>query len=166
MTTTGAFYTEEQKVTFIHKAQECGITKAMRVLGFPASKATAYQWLRTYGLQTEAMSIRTKAKEREQQYSDAEQLEVLSSLLDAIYFQLENPKLLKAHDIQKLSSAAETVISSMRLIDNKPSSITQRMDQVDGEIQQLIAQYRKEGQVRGPNQSNSHLIRASEDTES
>lgn len=155
-------YTEEDRIKFVALAQELGSPiKALEELGYP-TKPTAYKWCRQMGLKEKVHNIRHMAKLRQEVYSDLEQLEVLSQALDVIYDKLSQPKALKPHDIQKLSSSAQTVIETMRLIDNKPNSITQRMDQVDGEIQQLISKFKNKQGSKGPAQAavptNTHLL--------
>ena len=115
-------YTETQITEFLEHAQDVGIGRARRDLGYPDSPSTAGRWAKLRGVEVNIDAVKQKAAEFNHFYRDTEKLIVCQEGLERISEQLvEN--LLTPDDIKKLADAVKRFIETMALIEGKPTNI-------------------------------------------
>lgn len=116
-------YTEEQITTFIEHAQELGIGRARRDLGYPQSWITGKKWCEQRGVNVSFDEVMSKAAQTREWYKNEEKLLVCQEGLERIHEQLLGSDL-SSDDIKKLSDAAKRFIETMNLIEGRATSIS------------------------------------------
>lgn len=115
-------YTEDQIADWLQLAQEVGIGKARRQLGYPNSWITGKKWGEARGINLEVDAVKARAAATREWYVAEDKLLVCQEGLDRIHEALtEND--LTPDDIKKLSDAAKRFIETMNLIEGKATSI-------------------------------------------
>lgn len=128
-------YTEDQKTALLELAQEVGLGRAIRELGYP-TYPTAMYWARQRNVVIDVDPIKQRAAQTAQWYADDEKKLVAQAGLERIYEQLKE-NTLTADDINKLANATKKYVEIMAMIDGKPTSITQEITD-DGVFEQLL----------------------------
>lgn len=116
-------YTEEQITTLLAHAQEVGLGRAIRDLGYP-SYPCAMRWAETRGVSLDVDPVKQKAARTHQWYKDEEKLLVCQEGIQRIQESLTEDTL-TPDDINKLANALKKYIETMALVEGKPTSITQ-----------------------------------------
>lgn len=154
---TSKRYTEAEKDAFCAKALELGLQPAMQVMGYPDSKTTAWYWLEQRGLEIEKDTLRQRAAQLQQLYSQREKLVLLHETLRAIHHRLQadpNTGLfyeeLDGKELTALANAANKTIQTMELLEGRVTERSEHVsvDSMDFELRQLIDDVRRENAVR------------------
>jgi hypothetical protein len=119
-------YTEKQKTALIKLAQDVGINKACKELGYP-SYAMACRWFDDRGLQRPRSVIQAEAAITKQLYSATDKLIVCQAELDRINELLIEGGL-QANELKLLADALKRTAEAMNLIEGKATSIAERID--------------------------------------
>lgn len=143
-----ASYTDEQKQTYIETAQDVGMTRAMRQLGYPGSPATATKWLKEYGVSIDVDTLKQKAADIKHFYGYMEQMHVLQTGLDRIQQMIEHDDLTAA-EMRQLADAANKIIQTIELVSGRVTdrNETVTVDSTDLEIKRLIAEVEAQNQA-------------------
>lgn len=140
-------YEESARQQFCMLAQVEGMVGAMKLLGFPKSKATASKWLEQYGIELTASALHKRASELKQWYSAKEKLTVLQEVIDACYEHLRRDEMTgrfevlpSAPELTQLTNALSKAIQTMELLEGRATERTETLDAQDIELRQLIAE--------------------------
>lgn len=124
-------YSEEQKNELVTLAQEVGVARAIRELGY-GSYPTVKRWATQRGVELEVDPIKQKASRTHLWYKEEEKRVVAQAGLERIFEYLESHELsqdpLTPDDIKKLTDGIKRLVETMALIDGKPTNITQSTD--------------------------------------
>lgn len=138
-------YTEEERETFLALAQEVGIGRALRELGYPKSYQTALDWAKNRGITVDVDPVMSKVKAFDELYKTEHMLAVIKEGVGRIYQELtENPSL-DADAQKKLSEAAQKYTNSWLLLQGKANNIneTQNKDVIDAELMSLVEEHKR-----------------------
>lgn len=116
-------YSEEEITTFIEHAQELGIGRARRELGYPKSWITGRKWCDARGVDVSLDEVMSKAAATQKWYQNEEKLLVCQEGLERIHEQLLGGDL-TPDDIKKLSDASKRFVETMNLIEGRATSIS------------------------------------------
>ena len=121
-------YTEEEILTLVTLAQEVGVGRAIKELGY-GSYPTVKRWAAARGLELDVDPIKQKASRTNQWYKEEEKRVVAEAGLQRIYEYLDTNELsegaLTPDDIKKLADGVKRLVETLALIDGKPTEIKQ-----------------------------------------
>lgn len=109
-------------------ASEVGITKAKRQLGYPHSWATGKRWADSAGIEIPLDSIKAQAAAHNQWYTTEDLLFIAHTGLARAQDALENTVDLSPDDQKKLAEAVQKYTNTVRLLEEKATSITEKRD--------------------------------------
>lgn len=115
-------YTEKQRDIFCEQASKIGIYAAIRELGYPKTRTTALKWMNDAGVEDQTTYTPIEGEEATP-YNKAQQLRALGLLLDQM-IDLASNSSLDPDELARMASAVEKVVSTIRLIENKPTHIS------------------------------------------
>lgn len=143
-------FSDEQINNFLALAQEVGITKAKRELGYPNSWSTAQRWAKLRGIEVATDELRAKAAEAREWYKDSEIMEVVKEGFNRVYDDITNMKNLTADDQKKLSEAAKKYYEMWASIQGKAMNITETRatDTMDEHLEELLNAERAKNLLR------------------
>lgn len=135
-----AKHTDEQVNEFLDLAQEVGITKAMRELGYPRSWSTAQYWAKQRGVEVAKDPLKAQAAAMREVYKDEEVATVVREGFNRVYEELTTKQELSADEQKKLSEAANKYYQMWASLNNKASNITETRssDSMDESLQELL----------------------------
>ena len=133
-------YTDEDINNFLELAQEVGITKAKRELGYPNSWGTAQRWARMRGIEVAVDDLKAQAAAAREWYKEEEVKTVVQEGFNRVYEELVSNKDLTADDQKKLSDAAKKYYDMWATIQGKASNINEnrQTDTFDEHLQELL----------------------------
>ena len=138
-------YTDDQINEFIEVANELGIGPTMKELGYPGSWATAQRWFKARGIDTPDIdSLKSQASKINQFYDTKEALLVIQEGMQIIHATYLNKwDTLDADEQKKLAEAMQKLTNSMRVLQDKASTITESRysDATQTEIDNLMKQF-------------------------
>ena len=138
-------YSDEEQTVFVELAQEIGIARAVRELGYPTYTA-GMLWVKKRGVEMPKSDIMAVARQYSQFYSTEDLLAAVDAgmgVVEELFTQADN-----ADDAKKLAEAMQKLANTRLLLEGKANSITEKREvsPVDLEIQQLIDQERNKRQ--------------------
>jgi hypothetical protein len=142
-------YTENQKKEFLELAQEVGISRAIRELGYPTHRM-AKIWGEKYGVVLPLNELSQYANDMKQLYGDEEKLYTGQLALDRITERLNAGEELEGDELKKLSEAYKNTLTAMNLAQGKATNINESrvQDSFDSDIQALIAQQERDNKMK------------------
>lgn len=119
-------YSEEQINALLEHAQEVGLGRAIRDLGYPGY-GTAMRWAEMRGIVLDVDPVKQRASRTAQWYKDEEKLLVAQAGLERVYEQLQEGSL-TPDDLKKLGDATKRYVEVMQLVNGEPTEIKQNND--------------------------------------
>lgn len=137
-------YTDEQINEFLDLAQEVGITKAKRELGYPGSWDTANRWAKARDITVATDEVKQRSAAMREWYKDEELITIAQEGMNRVYEELVNNRSLNADEQKKLASAFSTYARDFLTIQGRSTSITETRssDEFDARIQDMLNQER------------------------
>ena len=135
-------YTDEQVAEFCEAAQEMGIGRTIRELGFPKSYATALRWMKQRGIEPNRDPVMQTAKLWHHFYELEDLLEQVDQALAVVQELLLTAG--NADEMKKLSESIQKLVNTRLLLEGKATSINEKREttKTDLEIMDLINQQR------------------------
>ena len=133
-------YTDKQINDFLVLAQEVGITRAKRELGYPNSWSTAQRWAQVRGIEVAVDDLKAAAAATREFYKEEEVKQVIQEGFNRVYEELTTNVELTADDQKKLSDAATKYYNMWTNIQGKANNITETRssDGMDENLQELL----------------------------
>jgi hypothetical protein len=137
-------YSDEQINDFLELAQEVGITRAKRELGYPNSWATAQRWAKVRNVTVATDDMKSQAAAVREWYKDEELIILTQEGFNRVYEELTTNADLSADDQKKLSEAANKYYQMWASIKGKATSITEnrQTDTMDQHLEELLSMER------------------------
>ena len=131
-------YTDEQQAAFCSLAQEIGIGRAIRELGYPKSHASGIKWLNARGLKPNLDKIMQQTKLWHTFYDTQDLLEQIDEAM-AVCQEMVS-KVNSADDMKKLAEAMQKLVNTRLLLEGKSTQISEKREttQADLEIAELM----------------------------
>jgi hypothetical protein len=98
-------YSDEQINEFLELAQEIGIGRAIRQLGYPNSWSTAQRWAKTHNVTVAVDELKQRSKAFHDWYETEEVLLIAQEGMNRVYEELMTNSKLSADDQKKLGEA-------------------------------------------------------------
>lgn len=98
-------YSDEQINDFLAIAQEVGITRAKRELGYPGSWSTAQRWAKLRGVECAVDEVMARAAASHEWYKTEEVITIAQEGFNRVYEELVNNPHLTSDDQKKLAEA-------------------------------------------------------------
>lgn len=152
-------YSDEQINDFLGLAQEVGITKAKRDLGYPKSWGTAQYWAKNRNVKVAVDEVMQRAKLTDEWYKTEEVLTVAQEGMNRVYDKYMNDVSLTPDDLKKLAEALQKNYNVLAAAQGKPTSITENRetDTFDSRITDMLEQERLRNLSIKENASESDL---------
>lgn len=133
-------YTDSQISEFLAIAEEIGITRAMRDLGYPESWATGKRWAELRGIEMPLDEVKARAAAAHDWYKTEDFLIVAQEGVKRIYLELTTNNSLLPDDHKKLSEALTKHYDVWAKAQGKATSIneTRNTDALDAGLQELL----------------------------
>lgn len=146
-------YTDEQINNFLELAQEVGITRAKRELGYPNSWATAQRWAKVRGVEVDVDEIRQKAAVAREWYKTEEVVIVAQEGFNRVYDELVNNPSLTADEQKKLAEALQKHYNVWASAQGKATNIneTRQTDTMDEHLAELLNMEKAKNKLRKEN---------------
>lgn len=129
-------YDDEQRSVFVELAQQIGIGRAIRELGYP-SYPTAQAWCRSRGVVPNKDSAYAQLNDWHTFYQVEDMLIVIDEGISRVQELLVDAQ--TADDMKKLSEALQKLANTRLLLEGKSTSITERRDTTeDNEFKQAL----------------------------
>lgn len=131
-------YTEDQKTRLVELAQEVGIGRAIRELGYPSYPA-ALDWCKQRGVQPNVDQLMANMKKYHTFYEDTDARIIAEQALGRVQDKLMESDL-DADELKKVTEALQKATNTWLLLQGKANSITetQKKDGVDVELMNLL----------------------------
>jgi hypothetical protein len=135
----GKSYSDEEMDIFIQEAQDVGIGRAQRNLGYPNSWATAHRWITARGIKIDVDSLKARSKSFNEWYETEELLLVAQAGMDRIHESLHE-SVLTPDEIKKLAEAYQKYANTWMLLKGKSTNINEHrtVGEMDMEIKKII----------------------------
>lgn len=133
-------YSDEQINEFLEIAQEIGITRAKRELGYPSSWGTAQRWAQVRNVNVAVDEIKSQAASTREWYKDEELRTIIQEGFQRVHQELTTTRDLSADDQKKLSEAAQKYYNIWASLEGKATNITESRstDTMDEHLQELL----------------------------
>lgn len=118
-------YTDEQINEFLALAQELGITRAKRELGYPGSWGTAQRWAQLRGVEVAVDAVMQKAATAREWYRTEEVITVAEEGFNRVYQELTETTELSPDDQKKLAEALNKHYQVWANAQGKATNITE-----------------------------------------
>lgn len=134
-------YDLQQRAEFVELAQNIGIGRAIRELGFP-SYPTAQSWMRAAGVEPNTDNAYAQMKQWHTFYQVEDMLIVIDEGISVAQDMLLRAE--TADDVKKLSEAIQKLANTRMLLEGKATNITEKREttQQDMEIAELLREAR------------------------
>ena len=132
-------YSDEDIAEFLELAQDIGIGRAIRQLGYPNSWGTAQRWAQARGIKVEVDDLKARSKSYHDWYTTEETLLVAQQGMSRVYEQLQEAEL-DPDEQKKLADAFQKYANTWLLLQGKANNISERREstQADLEIVELL----------------------------
>lgn len=133
-------YEDKQINDFLALAQEVGITRAKRELGYPNSWSTAQRWAKLRNIEVAVDDLKAQAAETREWYKEEEVKVLVQEGFNRVYNELVTNSDLTPDDQKKLSDAANKYYTMWANIQGKASTITETRstDTMDEHLNELL----------------------------
>lgn len=132
-------YTEEQIAALLEHAQEVGLGRAIRDLGYPAYP-TAMRWAEMRGIVLDVDPVKQKAQRTANWYKDEEKILVAQAGLERVYETLQEGDL-TPDDLKKLGDATKRYVEVIQLVNGEATSITQENTAGDDVFAKMLEEF-------------------------
>lgn len=122
-------YTEEQKEQFVALAQEIGINRARRELGYPSAWIVGHNWCENAGVVIALDELKQRAARHQQFYTDSELLLALQDSIERVMELMANPKL-SPTELEKLTTLIKKAPGTIRSIQGKDAKADTQTDKI------------------------------------
>mgnify|MGYP007127204205 CR=1 FL=1 len=138
---TQKVYDDQQRATFVELAQNIGIGRAIRELGFP-SYPTAQSWVRAAGVKPNTDTAYAQIKDWHTFYQVEDLLIVIDegiSVAQDMLLKAETPD-----DVKKLSESIQKLANTRQMLEGKATSITEKREvsAEDTEFEKALREFR------------------------
>lgn len=133
-------YSDVEINDFLALAQEVGITRAKRELGYPNSWSTAQRWAQLRGVTVAVDEVMAKAAASREWYKTEEVLTLAQEGFSRIYQDLVETAVLSPDEQKKLAEAGQKWFNVWSAAQGKAQSITQNIetDGMDEHLSELL----------------------------
>lgn len=147
-------YTDQEINDFLALAQEVGITKAKRELGYPKSWGTAQRWAELRGVVIPVDEVMAKAAGTREWYKAEEVMTVAQEGFNRVWEELTSNKDLSADDQKKLAEALQKHYNVWAAAQGKATNITETRstDTMDEHLQELLNMEKSKNMLRKDSQ--------------
>lgn len=130
-------YSDEEKADFCELAQQIGIGRARRELGYPSYPA-AIAWMNQRGIEPNVDKAMQTIKRYHQHYEMEDLMVVFDDAIGAAEEMIMNAK--TADDLNKIAGALNKIVQTRNLIEGKATAINEKREttQQDLEIMDLL----------------------------
>lgn len=118
-------YTEQQITKFCELAQEIGIGRSIKELGYPKSWNTGHYWTEQRGVKVATDDLRAKAAATREWYKEEEIKTVAQAGMEEIHAHLMTRTDLTADDMKKLSEALYKFYNTWASVQGKAANISE-----------------------------------------
>ena len=131
-------YTDEDKNKFCELAQEIGVARAQRQLGYPVSSMTGIKWLRARGVEYKVNKTMAEVRAYHTYYQTEDLIMAMDNAMSVIDEMLVTVE--TADDMKKLSDALYKIVTTKNLLEGKATAINEKRERnaIDEEILSLI----------------------------
>lgn len=135
-------YDDQQRAEFIELAQQIGIGRSIRELGYP-TYPTAQAWMRAAGVEPNTDSAYSQMKQWHTFYQVEDLLLVIDEGISVVQEMLVKAE--TADDMKKLSESLQKLTNTRLLLEGKSTSITEKraVAQEDHELAQALREFNK-----------------------
>lgn len=130
-------YTEAQKKQFVELAQELGINRARRELGYPSAWIVGHNWCENAGVVIALEELKQRAAQHQQFYTDSELLLALQDSIERAMELMANPNLSPV-ELEKLTTSIKKASDTIRSIQGKDAKAD---TQTDKSIEALLNKF-------------------------
>lgn len=140
-------YTEEQVTTYLEHAQEVGLSRAMRDLGYPSSPHTAYKWADQRGIDITKQAQQRAAVMSRYLMEDMEEIQVAQAGIERVAEELMTNTSITADEHYKLSQALNKHVTTKQLLLGRVTNRSEQIhkDSVQHEVEQLMRDFDNAG---------------------
>lgn len=133
-------YTDQQINEFLALAEEVGITRAKRELGYPGSWATAQRWAKVRNVAVATDEVMARAAGTREWYKTEEVIVIAQEGFNRVYEELVSNKELSPDDQKKLAEALMKHYNVWANAQGKATAITETRatDTFDEHLQELL----------------------------
>lgn len=133
-------YDDKMINDFLELAEEIGITKTMRELGYPKSWGTAQRWAELRGIVIPVDDVMAKAASTREWYKAEEVMTVAQQGFSRVYEELTNRQDLTPDDQKKLAEALQKHFNVWSAAQGKVQAITEtrKSDTMDENLLELL----------------------------
>ena len=137
---TSKRYDDQQRAEFIELAQQIGIGRAIRELGYP-TYPTAQAWIQAAGVEPNIDSAYQAMKHWDKFYQAEELLVIVDEGINVVRGMLATAE--TADDAKKLSEALQKLTNTRLLLEGKSTSITENraVASEDSELAQALREF-------------------------
>lgn len=143
-------YTDEDINTFLELAQEIGITKAKRELGYPKSWGTAQRWAVLRKVEIPVDEVMAKASATNQWFRQEEVMTISQDGMQRVWEDLTTNTNLSPDDQKKLAEALQKHYNVWASAQGKAQTITETRsnDGFDARIEEMLAAEKAKNMLR------------------
>jgi hypothetical protein len=139
-------YTDKEINDFLDLAQEIGIGRAIRKLGYPKAWSTAQRWAKNRGVDISKDKVMAQAKAIHLFMDSSDAMFIAEEGMARVAEELRDNARLSPDDHKKLSEAFQKYLNSWRLAQEKATDIKHSYErtQQDIEIEQLLDEFKQQ----------------------
>lgn len=143
-------YTDDLINDFLELAQEVGITKAKRELGYPNSWGTAQRWAKLRNVEIPVDEVMSKAAATREWYKAEEVMTISQEGFNRVYEELTSNKDLSPDDQKKLAEALQKHYNVWASAQGKAQVITETRstDGMDEHLTELLNMEKAKNMLR------------------
>lgn len=136
---TAISYTEKEQSEFCSYAQEFGIGRAIRDMGYPKSYASAIKWMHARGVKPNIDKVMQEVKMWHSYYTVEDLLEQVDTAMSVTQDIMLNAE--TADDAKKCAEALQKLVNTRLLLEGKATTISEKREtsKMDLEIADLIS---------------------------
>ena len=133
-------YTDKEINEYCALAQEVGLTRAKRELGYPKSWSTGQRWCKVRGIEVAVDDLKAKAAETREWYKDEEVKVLAQEGFNRVADELINNPVLTPDDQKKLSEAGMKWYNVWANVQGKATNINEnrQTDTMDDHLVELL----------------------------
>lgn len=137
-------YTEQQKVDFLEVAATEGLTRAIRIMGYPTYN-TALLWAKKAGVDTSTNTLMEQARKAHKFYETEDLVQTADEIIERIKHDLIENNDLDADSVNKLVNSFTKAVATWQTLQGKASSINESRNgsEVDTHITDLVNQFKE-----------------------
>lgn len=153
-------YEEEQITEFLELAQEVGMSRAMRELGYPKSPYTAHKWADQRGVDVTKDARMRAASLSKYLMEDMDEIQVVQAGIERVLEELMANTDLSPDEHYKLAQALNKHVTTKQLLLGRVTSRTEQIqkDSVQAEIDSLMAEFEGSGEYNPPAENDVQTV--------